>query len=394
MVVDIFFEQFLKEGGNGIGGGGIGTEISYLCPALAGAGYSVTVYQCAEKSFETEFGGVPVIAALPRPKIGLPTEVVVKRLRELAATRAAKGPRVEIFMADFFSEKNDNPLAIAVQQGLSWDADINLLTHKSYFRRGYGERVFRASRQLRGLKRFETCFNRVAVDLYFINWYRSFRGSKLRGRVYYNPNPAPDTQWTRSDARPDPIRIIFARRLVPEKGTGLAAEVLAELLQLRPNVRLTIAGEGAERERLASVLGKDSRVEFISYDASVSLEVHARHDIALVPSLCGEGTSLSIAEAMAAGCAVVATNMGGVITQIIDGYNGLLCWPNRQSILAALLDLIDHPDKLLTMQRRAHEVAKSAFGLSAWKRKWLEILDEVVRGEGVAQAQLARGRML
>ena len=98
-------------------------------------------------------------------------------------------------MADYFWSPNRNPLAIAVQQGLFWDAEIAQLTRKKLFRTRAGERMFRLSRQLRGVKRFENCYNRVAVDLYFVNWYRSFRGIKTTGRIWHNANPVPRVDW-------------------------------------------------------------------------------------------------------------------------------------------------------------------------------------------------------
>ena len=121
------------------------------------------------------------------------------------------------------------------------------------------------------------------------------------------------------------MRILFARRLVPEKGTRLIARVFEKLLKQRAKLEITIAGEGKDREMLAETFRGDNRVSFCTYKTDESIAMHHRHDVSVVPSLCGEGTSLTIAEAMAAGCAVVATNTGGTITQIIDGYNGVLC---------------------------------------------------------------------
>ena len=66
-----------------------------------------------------------------------------------------------------------------------------------------------------------------------------------------NPNPAIKMQWNTSrDKKKDrksPIRIIFARRLVPEKGTRLAVEVFKEILALYPNIEVTIAGNGDDK---------------------------------------------------------------------------------------------------------------------------------------------------
>jgi len=390
--VDIYFQQFIDETTGLVGGGGIGTLISYLCPVFTAAGFQTTVYQCARQSFETAFGDCKVIGAVPHPGPKLPNEQVVARLCALAAARAAAEPRIELFAADYFSQRSANPLAIAMQNGLAWDAAIDLLTKKKLFRTRLGEKAFRLKRQYRGLGHFENCYNRVAVDLYFINWYRSFRGTVFPGRIWYNPNPAGEIAWDDSRARradvDAPVRLIFARRLVPEKGTRLIAAVFADLLRLRPNIEIMIAGGGRDQQLFAEQFAGDKRVTVGSYAVQDTLAVHRNFDIAVIPSLCGEATCLSVVEAMAAGCAVVATNMGGMITQIIDGYNGRLCWPNQQSLLDAILWLSDHPAERLTMQRRGWEVARCAFGMAAWQARWQQIIREVVDGREQAAAAL------
>lgn len=385
MLLDIYFgpDEFIREDMT-IGGGGIGTLTSYLCPLLEELNFDVTVYQCSHKARETVYGNSKIINVPIKPGPGCPTEKVVKHFRDIAYARSKTKRRIELFVADFFSIKNDNPLSIAVQNGLAWDASIELLTKKKIFHTPIGEKIFRYRWQLRGLERFENCHNRVAVDLYFLNWYRSFRGINLKGRVWYNPNPAPVTNW---DSEREstinsgaPVRIIFARRFVPEKGTRLIAEVFKELLKLRPNITITLAGSGPDKQFFGETFGNDPRVSIISYDVHDALRIHQGHDISVTPSLCGEATCLSILEAMSAGCAVVATNLGGTITEIIDGFNGVLCWPAKDSLLEGIVNLIDRHDTRLRVQRLGWETSQKAFSNDSWRDRWKNIIHEVLDG--------------
>ena len=125
-----------------------------------------------------------------------------------------------------------------------------------------------------------------------------------------------------------------------------------------------------------------------SYKVEDTLKVHQGHDIAVIPSICGEATCLSVLEAMAAGCAVIATNMGGTITEIIDGFNGLLCWPTEDSILESFLKLIDHPEERLCIQKRGWEIAQKSFGLERWRNRWKRIVEEVVSGKEEAAKEM------
>ena len=242
-------------------------------------------------------------------------------------------------------------------QGLSWDAPVEILTQKQIFQNKVGENILRLRKQIQGIERFENCYNRVVADLTFLNWYRSFRGPNYEGRVWYNPNPAIKMRWNISrDKKRDrkaPIRIIFARRLVREKGTRLAVEVFKEILALYPNIEITIAGDGDDKSFVTENFSHDSRVTVTSYNAEQASEFHKNYDIALVPSVCGEATSFSILEAMSAGCAVVATNMFGIITEIMPMHNGVLCFPHKDSIIEGLKFLIENPDKRLEIQKNA-----------------------------------------
>src|SRR3990172_2996994 len=381
----IYFTQFLKDDSVNVGGGGIGTLISYLCPLLEDMGHDLTVYQCAGRDFDVRWGNTRVIGVPGYPGAGRPNEQVVQDLRDLALKQAGTQERLEIFAGEFFAIKNQNPLAICVQNGLSWDASIELLTPNKIYHHPIGEKIFRYRCQMRGLRRFETCYNRVAVDLYFLNWYRSFRGPNVSGRLFYNPNPAPASVWdiTREIKIKSngPLKIIFARRFVPEKGTRLIADVFEKLLGVRPNIEITLAGEGPEARFFADKFGRDTRVTITSYKTEDALKIHRGHDIAVVPSLCGEATCITVLEAMAAGGAVVATNMGGTITQIIDGFNGLLCWPAKDALLEGLLKLIDNPEERLRMQKRGWETSQKSFGMIQWQNRWRQLVETVANNK-------------
>ena len=394
MKINIYFTEFLKENGKDVGGGGIGTQLAFLCPLLDQLGYEATVYQCFHKSLETSFGKTTVIGLPDYPGPNRPTKEVVKHFRAVAEARAKSSERIELFGADFFSVRNDNPLAISIMQGLAWDAPIEILTSKRIFRTAKGEKALRLRKQIQGIEYFENCYNRVVADLSFLNWYRSFRGPQYEGKVWYNPNPAVPVPWDVSrDAttnRGKPLRIIFARRLVPEKGTRLAIEVFKNLLALYPNIEITIAGDGIDKALFAQMFSDDRRVTVTSYDPEHATAFHKDFDIAFVPSVCGEATSFSILEAMSAGCAVVATNMFGIITEIISMHNGVLCFPDKHSLVEGVTFLIEHPEKRREIQENAWKSSQEGFSLERWKERWTSILRDVTEGKEVAEAQLKK----
>jgi glycosyltransferase involved in cell wall biosynthesis len=106
-------------------------------------------------------------------------------------------------------------------------------------------------------------------------------------------------------------------RLLPVKNHGLFLEAAAKVLASLPNARFVIVGDGEERanlEKAAEALG--NAVIFTGWQQSMEA-VYSDLDT-LVISSWNEGTPVPIIEALAAGCPVVATNVGGV-ADLLDG---------------------------------------------------------------------------
>jgi len=153
-------------------------------------------------------------------------------------------------------------------------------------------------------------------------------------KVRYVPNGIPamaagDGLELRRSLRADPetplIGTVCALR--PQKSIDVLLAATALLVIERPDLRVVIVGEGPERlrlERLSEELGLAANVEFLGSRAHEDLpDILAAIDI-VVSSSSFEGMPLAVIEWMAAGKAIVATNVGGVPALIEDGVTGLL----------------------------------------------------------------------
>ena len=118
-----------------------------------------------------------------------------------------------------------------------------------------------------------------------------------------------------------------------------------------PEAVFVIAGEGelrAETEKLASELGLNESCLFIGRCASVP-DLLAASDVCVLSSQA-EGFSNSILEYMAAGCAVVATNVGGASEAIVEGETGYLVNAGDDRAMAErLISLLRDPETRRTM---------------------------------------------
>ena len=136
-------------------------------------------------------------------------------------------------------------------------------------------------------------------------------------------------------------------RLFPIKNHHLFLEAAARLRASTPEVRFVVVGDGPLRPRLEERARQPDlagRVIFTGWRHDLS-KIYADID-ALVVSSINEGTPVSAIEAMAAGCAVVATRVGGLPDLIDDGRTGVLVTPGDPAALASAVarQLTDQTD--------------------------------------------------
>lgn len=137
----------------------------------------------------------------------------------------------------------------------------------------------------------------------------------------------------------EPGLIAFAGRCTAQKGLLDLLDAAASIAAREPGLRIECAGEGdleaLRREARARGLGE--RVTLHGWIGPRERDaLLARAAIFVLPSHA-EALPMSVLEAMAAGCAVVATRVGGIPDLIEDGVSGLLVPPAAPERLAAAL---------------------------------------------------------
>jgi glycosyltransferase involved in cell wall biosynthesis len=163
--------------------------------------------------------------------------------------------------------------------------------------------------------------------------------------------------------------ILFVGRLNQEKGCLLFAEAVSRALPILPGWRAAIIGQGKPGmvQRMASILApvaeRVSKPGFLPHAAVMS--EFSRASIVVVPSLWDEPFGRTALEAMAAGCAVIATARGGLPEVVGDC--GIALDPPDPSLLAdAIVALANDEPARLALQRRAFQRASEHFSIQPW----------------------------
>jgi len=134
---------------------------------------------------------------------------------------------------------------------------------------------------------------------------------------------------------------------------------------LEPAARFVIVGDGVLRpalEQQAAEFGIADRVVFTGWRRDLP-RIYADLDV-LVVSSDNEGTPVSAIEAMASGCPVAATRVGGLPDLITDGDTGFLVQPrNDEELSSAVLRLLHNPETARNMSRKALTMARERFSV-------------------------------
>jgi len=155
-------------------------------------------------------------------------------------------------------------------------------------------------------------------------------------------------------------------RLVPEKNYPLLLRATAAIR----DAELVFVGDGPLREELQRQAG--ARVSFLGQRADVS-ELLAGFDVFVLPSNT-EGMSIALLEAMAAGCPIVVTAVGGNVELIKHMQTGLVVPPNDEAALRTAIErLLADPVLATRLGTAARAVAEKDHSVKAMTERYEEL---------------------
>ncbi len=182
-------------------------------------------------------------------------------------------------------------------------------------------------------------------------------------------------------------------RLHDSKGNSYLVEAARSVVDLRPNAKFLLFGEGPLLDDLkaqAAALNLGDRFIFGGFVKDVARLLHA-FDVSAFPSLW-EGTPLTVFEAMAASRPIVATDADGLLDVLTDEHDAVIVPKRNADALAqAIVRMIDEPATRARLSANARETA-NRFDIAAFVRK-MERLYELLHagsratGRGVVESE-------
>ena len=171
--------------------------------------------------------------------------------------------------------------------------------------------------------------------------------------------------------------IFFLGRHEPRKGLEV---LLAALADLPPDVRVWVGGDGPQHAELRERFGHDGRIEWLGRISDDERAARMRGcTVYCSPSVRGESFGMVLLEAMASGCALVASDLDGHRNVATDGVDALLAPVGDAPALAKALRRVLDDDVLRRElvdggRRRADELSMARLAA-----RYVEIYTELLR---------------
>ena len=174
--------------------------------------------------------------------------------------------------------------------------------------------------------------------------------------------------------------VVNVGRYVEEKNQGLLLDAVALLRETRPRLRALVIGYGDLEPNLrehAKRLGLDGVVTLTGPRQDAVAIVAAADAFAMTSA--SEGLGLVVLEAMAVGCPVVATAVGGVLDMVRDDETGLLVPDGDAKALAeALGRLLEDTALRRRLAEQARRLAEREFSVKGMVDQYEAVYESAV----------------
>lgn len=355
--------------------GGIETLSAKLLPALQEQGYDITVltshgkYDVADK---TEFNGIPVFRFHTRNAIGK------RDLSRIFEIRARVAGLKQSFKPDLIHiHMSDPSVYFHLSTAAACPAPTIVSIHQDIEYYGFqgGEDTL------------------LGNALHMADWVTAVSSATLSdllriapeirncSSVIYNGVDPPDIV-------PDPIsfdppRILCLGRLIHAKGVDLAIAAFASLLNRWPRARLTIVGEGPQRNQLekqAAGLGLADSVKFTGMVRPEDVPALMNQATIVVMPSRVEGFPMRVLEVAQMARPVVATPAGGLPEAIVHQQTGLIVeHENSPAIADAVGFFLDHQETASRMGEAARSRVLKMFSLKSCVDSYSRLYRRIVR---------------
>jgi glycosyltransferase involved in cell wall biosynthesis len=286
---------------------------------------------------------------------------IIKRIVALRRAISLLDPDVIISFVDL-----TNIASIVATIGLKIPVIVSERTHPFYYN------IPKIYQQLR-IWLYPRAFRVVMQTDPGANYFKSVCGA---ANVIVIPNAVRKPSNRKEFLSSTVNQVVSVGRLCSSKGFDTLIYAFAKIINYFPNLTLTIYGEGDERSNLENLI-TDLNLQRKVFLPGVSQQIPEMlfyADLFVFPSHY-EGFPNALAEAMAAGLPIIASNCCGNADLVVDRVNGCLFPVGNVDVLVTVMqELIDNFDLRSKLSLAARKIVDQ-FSEDRIYAKWQEIID-------------------
>ncbi len=192
-------------------------------------------------------------------------------------------------------------------------------------------------------------------------------------------------QKVRAAKKNEDKTILYIGRLERRKGVKYLLQAYQLLTQASPNVKLLIAGDGPDREKL-ELLADDLKLKNVSFLGFISeelkLELLASADLFCSPAVFGESFGIVLLEAMATGTVCVAGNNSGYVDVMQDLGAISIVNPHDTEEFARRLDVLLHEVPLRKLWQKWADDYVKQYSYPYIVDRYEKLYDEALKQHG------------
>lgn len=205
---------------------------------------------------------------------------------------------------------------------------------------------------------------------------QEFYSSKTPVKCIEIPNPLPKIPSKKSKLNSN--NLLSVGRLVPEKDYPLLIDTMKKIHDKNPDIHLTIIGDGLEKTSLKAQINSlnlGSVITLTGWLPQSEIEKYYYDSSLFVMTSKTEAFGLALTEAMSYGLPCLALARASGARAQITRKTGLLLNTSDPAVIAAkITDLLNHKDKLQSIQPFIIQEINNQYSTNAIRSKWIKLL--------------------
>jgi glycosyltransferase involved in cell wall biosynthesis len=174
-----------------------------------------------------------------------------------------------------------------------------------------------------------------------------------------------------------PVRVAYLGRLVDEaKQVTKTLTSLIEFVRSRPEIRVTLYGDGPRRQALQQQIAEcrlQEQITLAGYVPPDQIQDRLQDEHILVLLSDNEGLPGAVMDAMACGVVPICTRLPGIEELVIHNQTGLLVEDRQSSFQATIGALVDSPSRWDALRAAAHSHVASHYSLQSCVTRWEDV---------------------